>query len=119
MPCHPLAQTHAAEQHEDVGRDRAGDAFISHRSNPTVCPCTDRITLNNMKRYEKTELRGATLFTNQMLQGELLRMWCGVACSDIACSRRIGRPPFGGPPGWRHVDSKQEQLDLQLWTPSP
>ncbi|KAI7839131.1 hypothetical protein COHA_007134 [Chlorella ohadii] len=27
-----------------------------------------RITLNNMKKYEKAELRGATLFSNQMLQ---------------------------------------------------
>ena len=29
----------------------------------------ERITLNNMKKYEQTELRGATMFSNQMLQG--------------------------------------------------
>jgi len=42
---------------------------LAHRST-NLCPSVERITLNNMKKYEKAELRGATLFSNQMLQGE-------------------------------------------------
>ena len=51
----------------------------------------DRITLHNMKKYEKTELRGATMFSNQMLQGGCHPVgWCP-AGARRACEGRVMR----------------------------